>query len=48
MGGIEGEVNGFLITLFAVTSCTDSLGMYRVINWVEGDPLNLLKQGCVI
>jgi len=22
--------------------------MYGVMNWVEGDPLNLLKQGCFI
>lgn len=41
MGGIEGKVNGFLIPFFAITNFSVSLGMYGVMNWVEGDPLNL-------
>lgn len=48
MGGIEGEINGFLMPFCTVTNFTDSLGIYGVTNWEAGDSLNLLKQGCVI
>lgn len=48
MGEIEGKVNDFLRAFFTVMNCTDSLGIYELMNWVEGDPLNLLKQSCVI